>query len=348
MSLRLLVNYLSILWGKFTFPNGELDKNFTVKAKLGTYCSENVKTTICFDAIGGDASLGDKSLLPLLKLRSEILTNGKAKSVVKSALDLKPVNDAVSAQLGGVKLTDSFKELIASAALGLVAVKLPSEVNVTIFGFKNEGDSEYSISADIFLAEEWIEKNKGEFGIPYVDALGKAFGLSDKLAKQLPKVRIIFNHDCDAMAGSLDGDYQVCAPKDKTTIKLALKSSVLKDVTEGKYKELSIDPYENTYESLNLHLTNFGLGFAKGEDGSCSYREGQEYKCAFALKIHRFMYGDKENFIELEASNGAKELTEEAPLLNVVVYSLLSQGCIRELERTSPMLTYILSIRLET
>ena len=60
------------------------------------------------------------------------------------------------------------------------------------------------------------------------------------------------------------------------------------------------------------------------------------------------MYGDKENFIELEASNGQKELTEEAPLLNVVVYSLLSQGCIRELERTSPMLTYILSIRLET
>ena len=105
------------------------------------------------------------------------------------------------------------------------------------------------LSVQYFLAEEWIEKNKGEFGIPYVDAL-ETFGLSDKLAKQLPKVRIIFNHDCDAMAGSLDGDYQVCAPKDKTTIN-CLKNSVLKDVTEGKYKELSIDPYENTYESLN-------------------------------------------------------------------------------------------------
>ena len=60
-----------------------------------------------------------------------------------------------------------------------------------------------------------------------------------------------------------------------------LKSTVLTDVTRGKYAEISVDP-DKIYESLALDFTNLGLGFVKdmktGEKASCSWKADKAYR----------------------------------------------------------------------
>ena len=50
---------------------------------MGKYCAKPGTKTLCFNAVGGDKSLGDDKLLPLLELRSEILSSETAKTTIK-------------------------------------------------------------------------------------------------------------------------------------------------------------------------------------------------------------------------------------------------------------------------
>jgi hypothetical protein len=105
--------------------------------------------------------------------------------------------------------------------------------------------------------------------------------------------------------------------KRKTTLKATLKSTVLTDVTRGKYEEISIDSEKNSYESLALDFTNLGIGFVKdtaaGDKASCSWKAGEPYNCAFNIAINQFKYMDKANKVSLSFSSGTKTMLGKTP-----------------------------------
>ena len=321
--LRLLMNYVSVLWGKFTFPSGSLDKDFIVKVKMGKYCAKPGTKTLCLNAVGGDASLGDESLLPLLELRSEVLSSELAKTTIKDLMDNDLVKNQLAKKLGGVKLTDSYKSIIAAASLNLVNAYLPEKFDISIYGFEALGNDEYSISIDLLLPSQWVKENGGEFSLPDVSSLAPLLKLNEGLVKSVSKVRLLLNHDCDAMVGSVYGDYNACIPKTKTTIKGTLKSKVLSDVTRGKYVKISVDPELNTYDSIAFDFTNLGIGLVKevadNKKASCSWKQDTPYTCAFSMALNRFKYMDKADKVSFSFSNGVKTMLGKNLAANVKV-----------------------------
>ena len=147
--------------------------------------------------------------------------------------------------------------------LNLVNAYLPEKFDISIYGFEALGNDEYSISIDLLLPSQWVKENGGEFSLPDVSSLAPLLKLNEGLVKSVSKVRLLLNHDCDAMVGSVYGDYNACIPKTKTTIKGTLKSKVLSDVTRGKYVKISVDPELNTYDSIAFDFTNLGIGLVK-------------------------------------------------------------------------------------
>ena len=129
-------------------------------------------------------------------------------------------NDLVKNQLAkklGELSTDSYKSIIAAASLNLVNAYLPEKFDISIYGFEALGNDEYSISIDLLLPSQWVKRM-------VVNSVYQMFPVwllylsSEGLVKSVA-IRLLLNHDCDAMVGSVYGDYNACIPKTKTTIK---------------------------------------------------------------------------------------------------------------------------------
>ncbi len=307
--LRYGADFLSIAWAGFVGDDGA--KKFSAIVEMGSYCSQSA-VGACIDVYLGEGSYDKAKMELALSSRPRILEDGTVELLVREYLDNPMIEKIIKDNVNGVRLTDSFKNVIAGMAVNIISMNIPNKFSIKVGDFKNLGNDLYSVKSDIFLPEEWLANNKGDLKIPIAAQIVKLLPSAAGLAPLAKKVSLMVNHDCNAMLLSANGDQNICLPVDKSSVEFIIESPAITNIIAGEKLASSFEKADHSYRSLQVKLTGLGLGLAKTESSSCSYKDPENYACDVKYSLEALKYDAFNESMIISLSNGLKTVSGHA------------------------------------
>ena len=163
--VRYATDFIATAWAGFVGKNGK--KDFSAIVELGSYCSET-NVAACIDIYLGEGSYDKSKMNRVVSARPKILEDGTVEILVRQYLDKPFIEKIIKDNVNGVKLTDSFKNVIAGMAVNIIQMNIPNKLEIRVDDFKRLSEEKFSVKADLYLPNEWLGRKKGDFKIPFL------------------------------------------------------------------------------------------------------------------------------------------------------------------------------------
>ena len=301
--VRYGADFLSIAWAGFVGESGE--KKFSAIIELGSFCSQSA-VGACIDVYLGEGSYDKSKMQKALSSRPKVLEDGTVEILIREYLDNPVLEKIIKDNVNGVRLTASFKNVIAGMAVNIISMNIPDKVVLNVGDFKRQEGDFYSVKADIEIPKQWLGKSRGDFKIPFASQLISFVKQAAPVAPMANKLRIMVNHDCNAMLLSPSGDKNVCVPVEKSALEFVIESPAITKIIGGETLSPSFERAEHSYRSMQVKLEGLGIGLAKTEKASCSHNDPKSHDCSLKYSLQALKYDEVEGFLAISLSQGLK------------------------------------------
>ena len=155
--VRYGADFLSIAWAGFVGESGE--KKFSAIIELGSFCSQSA-VGACIDVYLGEGSYDKSKMQKALSSRPKVLEDGTVEILIREYLDNPVLEKIIKDNVNGVRLTASFKNVIAGMAVNIISMNIPDKVVLNVGDFKRQEGDFYSVKADIEIPKQWLGKSR--------------------------------------------------------------------------------------------------------------------------------------------------------------------------------------------